>query len=201
MRRAASDLTEPDNARLYQMTPALSPISYIDLGMQGRILVFLVKDFKLQLLSEREVKGAVYNVNSFQVTIAFRFSLQLLKAVCSPNNQLIDIGRRTAVTPCEVINVAYCHAGEAHSRRQQQGAAVQVAPNGRWLPRAAARVQPYRTCPGALHRHPRRLCHRRWVASVSCLSVYGYVQELCSLSFTVPSSLQQAPTKACHFAS
>ena len=35
--------------------------------MQGRILVFAVKDFKLQLICEREVKGAVYNVNAFQV--------------------------------------------------------------------------------------------------------------------------------------
>ncbi|CAL5227828.1 g10856 [Coccomyxa viridis] len=33
---------------------------------KGRILVFMVKDFKLQLVSEREVKGAVYNVNPFQ---------------------------------------------------------------------------------------------------------------------------------------
>lgn len=38
-----------------------------DCGMQGRILVFAVKDFKLQLICEREVKGAVYNVNAFQV--------------------------------------------------------------------------------------------------------------------------------------
>lgn len=37
------------------------------LGVQGRLLVFMVKDFKLQLVSEREVKGAVYNVNPFQV--------------------------------------------------------------------------------------------------------------------------------------
>ena len=41
------------------------------MGMQGRILVFMVKDFKLQLVSEREVKGAVYNVNPFQVTYIF----------------------------------------------------------------------------------------------------------------------------------
>ncbi len=39
--------------------------------MQGRILVFMVKDFKLQLVSEREVKGAVYNVNPFQVVYLF----------------------------------------------------------------------------------------------------------------------------------
>ena len=35
--------------------------------MQGRILTFSVKDTKLRLVSEKEVKGAVYNVNPFQV--------------------------------------------------------------------------------------------------------------------------------------
>ena len=42
--------------------------------MQGRILVFAVKDFKLQLICEREVKGAVYNVNPFQVISLSLFS-------------------------------------------------------------------------------------------------------------------------------
>jgi DNA damage-binding protein 1 len=32
---------------------------------QGRILVFLVEDGKLQLVAEKEVKGAVYNLNAF----------------------------------------------------------------------------------------------------------------------------------------
>ena len=35
--------------------------------MQGRILTFSVKDTELRLVSEKEVKGAVYNVNPFQV--------------------------------------------------------------------------------------------------------------------------------------
>lgn len=42
--------------------------------MQGRILVFAVKDLKLQLICEREVKGAVYNVNPFQVISLTLFS-------------------------------------------------------------------------------------------------------------------------------
>jgi len=37
---------------------------YISLK-QGRILVFLVEDGKLQLVAEKEVKGAVYNLNAF----------------------------------------------------------------------------------------------------------------------------------------
>lgn len=33
--------------------------------MQGRILVFLVEDGKLQVIAEKETKGAVYNLNAF----------------------------------------------------------------------------------------------------------------------------------------
>ncbi len=32
---------------------------------QGRILVFIVEDGKLQLVTEKEAKGAVYNLNAF----------------------------------------------------------------------------------------------------------------------------------------
>lgn len=46
--------------------------------MQGRILVFSVKDFKLQLICEREVKGAVYNISPFQVQIHLHFSVGVL---------------------------------------------------------------------------------------------------------------------------
>lgn len=34
--------------------------------VQGRILVFSVRDGKLHVIAEKEVKGAVYNVNPFQ---------------------------------------------------------------------------------------------------------------------------------------
>ena len=34
--------------------------------MQGRILVFSVRECKLHLVAEKEVKGAAYNINPFQ---------------------------------------------------------------------------------------------------------------------------------------
>ncbi len=42
-------------------------ILWVDMEWQGRILVFHVRENKLHLISEKEVKGAVYNVNPFQV--------------------------------------------------------------------------------------------------------------------------------------
>ena len=45
--------------------------------MQGRILTFSVKDAKLRLVSEKEVKGAVYNVNPFQVAAPLQHSTAL----------------------------------------------------------------------------------------------------------------------------
>ena len=79
------------------MMPVLSLISNVALGTQGRILVFLVKDFKLQLLSEREVKGAVYNVNPFQVPVALLGSLPLLSATLTPNQVFKKLGTRDCV--------------------------------------------------------------------------------------------------------
>ena len=38
-------------------------------AVQGRILVFSVHDCKLHLVCEKEVRGAVYSVNPFQVPL------------------------------------------------------------------------------------------------------------------------------------
>lgn len=43
----------------------LSYLVYSVFCYQGRILVFLVEDGKLQLIAEKETKGAVYNLNAF----------------------------------------------------------------------------------------------------------------------------------------
>ena len=42
-----------------------SPLLKYLLFGQGRILVFMVEDGKLQMVAEKEAKGAVYNLNAF----------------------------------------------------------------------------------------------------------------------------------------
>ena len=51
--------------------------------MQGRILVFAVEDGKLQLIAEKETKGAVYCLNAFngKLLAAINQKIQLYKWV------------------------------------------------------------------------------------------------------------------------
>jgi len=49
--------------------------------LQGRILVFIVEDGKLQLIAEKETKGAVYSLNAFngKLLAAINQKIQLYK--------------------------------------------------------------------------------------------------------------------------
>ena len=58
-RQACRLLTSCD--RLRNRPPAYAHVS------QGRILVFRVRDKRLQVVCEKETRGAVYNANAFQV--------------------------------------------------------------------------------------------------------------------------------------
>ena len=94
--------------------------------MQGRILVFAVKDFKLQLICEREVKGAVYNVNAFQV-ISLSLS-SCLWTLGSISSQIVDpVLQSVLAISVEYEDLFYllcllrhvsAHAGEAYSGNQ-----------------------------------------------------------------------------------
>lgn len=101
--------------------------------MQGRILVFSIKNFKLQLVSEKEVKGAAYNVNPFQACAVFSVSEDYQQTNQYASRLGINKGRQAATCVLllsftrkpAVLNIHY-GAGEAHSRHQQQSAAVQM---------------------------------------------------------------------------
>jgi hypothetical protein len=49
--------------------------------VQGRILVLAVRDGRLQLVAEKEVKGAAYNVNPFQARALLAVCVWALTAV------------------------------------------------------------------------------------------------------------------------
>ena len=109
--------------------------------MQGRILTFFVKDTMLRLVSEKEVKGAVYNANSFQVAGLRLASIPTLHVATTSIRALILIGPSyftgeslagfsASIMPRKnPVSNPLC-AGEAHSRREQQGAALQVDTDG-----------------------------------------------------------------------
>lgn len=63
---------------------------------QGRILVFIVEDGKLQLIAEKETKGAVYSLNDFngKLLAAINQKIQLYKWV------LRDDGSRELQSEC-----------------------------------------------------------------------------------------------------
>lgn len=55
--------------------------TYIKKILQGRILVFLVEDGKMQLIAEKETKGSVYSLNAFngKLLAAINQKIQLYK--------------------------------------------------------------------------------------------------------------------------
>lgn len=65
--------------------------------MQGRILVFIVEDGKLQLIAEKETKGAVYSLNAFngKLLAAINQKIQLYKWASRE-----DGGNRELQTEC-----------------------------------------------------------------------------------------------------
>lgn len=64
--------------------------------LQGRILVFTVEDGKLQLIAEKETKGAVYSLNAFngKLLAAINQKIQLYKWM------LRDDGSRELQSEC-----------------------------------------------------------------------------------------------------
>lgn len=66
------------------------------MNLQGRILVFIVEDGKLQLIAEKETKGAVYSLNAFngKLLAAINQKIQLYKWM------LRDDGSRELQSEC-----------------------------------------------------------------------------------------------------
>lgn len=64
--------------------------------LQGRILMFMVEDGKLQLIAEKETKGAVYSLNAFngKLLAAINQKIQLYKWM------LRDDGSRELQSEC-----------------------------------------------------------------------------------------------------